>query len=779
MRCAVRWKIMAFCATAQAWLSSYLVKQPGRALAALALVSVTGLGPALAQETRAPEAEQSEPASTEPDAPAADDSDDLQPMMMDDDFGIEWPEFDAPVQQDEAQQELVAPETPELVQDLPEAVADGTVQDTDEVDTDLAPEMEEVAADISDNEDDATGEVAQSIAEDIRNTAGTYSDVTSLDRKFNNFRLVIDYADDLMLDKDRRALAQRFDMLSALEQADDDDNDLAQLRRRADRDRDLLTQLLRIYGHYDGYVQQVIETDSSGEADLAVTFTIEAGPHYSLKAVDLGNLDSVGADYPFLLDRFGLKSGNLLNSYDIVGARDNLAEALAENGYAFATLDPPNLLIDHAAETGALSLLVEPGRKYVFGDIRVGDDPLLDAEHLALIARFDSGDVYRRSRIQDLRRAILATGLVSSVDIAPVRTDSPPDKPATRANEAAPQAPDAQVDLAVDIVPAPLRTVAGEIGFGTGEGFRVAASWEHRNLFPPEGMLQARTIIGTQEQLLGATFRRNNFRRRDQILTFNALAANVQRDAFDARTLLVSAFLQRQTNLIFQKKWAWSVGLELILTDESDIVGAIDPTGRRTFGIAALPLTLAYDDSNDLLDPTTGFRLSGFLSPEISWQSGVFGYERTQIDGSFYQPASDNITIAGRIRLASIAGANALDIAPSRRFYAGGGGSIRGYGFQDVGPRDVNGDPIGGRSLAEFSLEARIRFGNFGVVPFVDAGNVYSDALPTFGGLRYGAGLGLRYYSSFGPLRLDVGTPINPRPGDANIGVYVSLGQAF
>ena len=105
---------------------------------------------------------------------------------------------------------------------------------------------------------------------------------------------------------------------------------------------------------------------------------------------------------------------------------------------------------------------------------------------------------------------------------------------------------------------------------------------------------------------------------------------------------------------------------------------------------------------------------------------------------------------------------------------------MRGYGFQSIGPRDPNNDPIGGRSLAELSGEARIKlFGSFGLVPFLDAGNIYTGELPDFSGLRFGTGLGVRYYSNFGPIRVDVGTPINPQPGDARVAVYVSLGQAF
>lgn len=730
------------------------------------------------------------PALAEPD-PAIDGDGDLGPIIVDemqpdDDFGVAWPDFQAPVLSDEDRIQATAPDDrPDARNSVPssdpdqrgDAVDDGII---DQAKAQAEAEAEAQAdADAYEDSSLIAGDIAESIAQDIRNATETGEALDNISRSFGSFRLVLDYVDDTLPPADREALAKRFDALSTLELIDAGDSNIAQLKRGADRDRDVLEQLLRVYGHYDGFVTQSVEAAREGLNEVVIIFTIQAGPQYNLGDIDLGRLAQTGEDYPFFQNRFNLGAGDPINGDAIIAARDNLAASLSENGYAFATLEEPELLIDHAQTDGDLTLPVDPGRKYVFGDIVVGDDPLLDADHLALIARFARGDIFRQSRIQDLRRAILATGLASSVAIEAVATDKPPQQGADSRLGPTSEAADAEVDLAVDIVPAPMRTVAGEIGFGTGEGFRVAASWEHRNLFPPEGLGRIRGIIGTQEQLLGATFRRNNFRERDQILIANALIANVQRDAFDARTLLFSAALQRQTNLIFQKRWTWSIGAELVLTDETDIVGAVDTTGRRTFAIAAIPATLAYDGSDDLLDPTSGFRLSAFISPELSFQSGTFTYARTQIDGSFYQQVRDNVVLAGRLRLGSNFGAETLDVAPSRRLYSGGGGSVRGFGFQDIGPLDVNGDPIGGRSLAEFALEARIRFGDFGIVPFLDAGNIYDETLPTLGGLRYGAGIGLRYYSSFGPLRLDVGTPINPRPGDAIIGVYVSLGQAF
>jgi translocation and assembly module TamA len=203
----------------------------------------------------------------------------------------------------------------------------------------------------------------------------------------------------------------------------------------------------------------------------------------------------------------------------------------------------------------------------------------------------------------------------------------------------------------------------------------------------------------------------------------------------------------------------------------------------RTFFIAAVPLTLGYDGSDNLLDPTTGFRLSGWISPEYSGHGKSLTYARSQIDASAYRRVSDSVVLAGRVRLGTILGASAFDLAPSRRFYSGGGGSVRGYGYQQLGPKDMDGDPIGGRGLAEFGLEARVRLkqfgGNFGVVPFFDGGSLTTEALPDLKDWRFAAGVGVRYYSLFGPIRIDVGVPLNRQKGDGPVAVTVSLGQAF
>jgi translocation and assembly module TamA len=165
-----------------------------------------------------------------------------------------------------------------------------------------------------------------------------------------------------------------------------------------------------------------------------------------------------------------------------------------------------------------------------------------------------------------------------------------------------------------------------------------------------------------------------------------------------------------------------------------------------------------------------------FSGPSLTFASG-------RLAGSAYRRLadSDRYVVAASLAISSIAGASLADLPADKRLYAGGGGSLRAYGYQLAGPLDINNRPIGGKSSAELSLEMRIKITDtIGIVPFVDAGNVYAASVPKFGNrLLWGPGLGLRYYTSFGPIRLDLATPAVRRRNDSPIQVYISLGQAF
>jgi len=562
---------------------------------------------------------------------------------------------------------------------------------------------------------------------------------------------------------DSEELLRAFRQQSALEAERKDPANAAQIGRRAGADADLLAQLLRAQGYYDAVVEP--RTEKSG-AGLSVVLAADPGPQYRFASVELPGLELAGPDAARLRNAFAVKAGDPVVAADVIAAGLSLTTMLGEQGYAGARLGEQDVEVNHLTHLATLTLPVTPGPVARFGTIRVSGRPPFSAGHVALIARFRRGEPFQRSKVDDLRRALIATTLVANADIQLVPVDA-----------------GRTVDLAVRLEPAPSHTIAGELGYGTGQGARLEVSWTDRNFFNPEGALTLRGIAGTAEQLLGVQVRRSNFLMRDQTLNVQFSASHQRFAAYTAKTIDLAANIERQSNFIWQKPWTWSYGGEWLGTIERGVFSGAGVKDTRRFLIAALPLALGFDGSDSLLDPTRGFRLSGRLSPEISFHGGHFSYGRAQIDASAYHPVSDSVVAAGRVRLGTIFGAGLFNIAPSRRLYAGGGGSVRGYGYQQLGPKDLDGDPIGGRGLAEFAVEARVRLkqfgGNFGVVPFFDGGTLTSTARPDLSHWRYAAGLGVRYYSSFGPIRVDFGVPLNRQKGDGPFAVTVSLGQAF
>jgi translocation and assembly module TamA len=605
-----------------------------------------------------------------------------------------------------------------------------------------------------------------------------------------NATLVLALPADAETFPEKNDFVARFKDLSTLRQLDDGVEATPQVTARARADAELLGEILRTYGYYNGEVVRQLSggrrageaNESVGEEEAeaaarepSVRFDILPGPRYRFGRIDLGELPALPEpDASRLIEAFGIKAGDPLYADRIVERELELRVALGESGYPFAEVDEPELLIDHARVEGDLTLTTRPKGKYVFGEVVSSDPRFLSGRHLARIARFDAGDTFQQSLETDLRRAIIATGLVSSVTVIPRETRAPEgDQPGV-------------VALDVAMERAPLRTIAGAIGYGTEDGFKVEGRWEHRNLFPPEGALRLRGILGTREVLGSVGIRRNNFLGRDQVLTVDVFASDIVTQAVDSRGGGVRATFEKISNILFQKPVSWQIGGEVIFTDERNRNVRIAPgvvVPRQAYLIGGLFGSVTLDESDDLLDPSEGWRATLFLAPEVSRQGGAESfYLRAQGDASTYRSLGD-LVLAGRVRAATIQGAGIDDIAPSRRLYGGGGASVRGYGFQGVGPRDTLGNPTGGASLVEFSAEARIPTpllgGAIEVVPFIDGGSVARGSTPDFDEIRFGAGVGVRYKTTFGPIRVDVAAPLNPTEFDSPVVVYVSLGQAF
>lgn len=562
-----------------------------------------------------------------------------------------------------------------------------------------------------------------------------------------------------------RRARNRFEELSALDDGDGSAESRAAVAARARADRQLLLDILSSEGFFDASVELSAEQPTAEAQPLTMILSAVPGRRYFLGEI---RFEAGPVEPPDLISRnFVPKTGEPIVADEIVAAEANIAVKLPENGYPFAKIGQRDILLDSDTGTGDYSLPVATGARSYFGRVITEGTTAFGADHISILRRFDTGDLYDSRKVDDLRAALVATGLLSTVSVEPVASgDTAPD--------GTPYA-----DLLVRQEAGPPRTIAASAGYGTGQGFRAEGSWTHRNLFPPEGALSVTGILGTQEQALGTTFRRSNAGRRDRTVELGLLASHSNYDAFDAYTGRIAGSIAYVSTPIWQKKFTYSYGFELLATYESQFDFARAARDRQLYYVAALPGHAGFDTSDDLLNPTRGYRINLRLSPETSLGDGSRFYLRTMLDASYYRSFGEAFVLAARARAGAITGTTRDALPPSRRYYAGGGGSVRGFGYQELGPRDPNNDPVGGRSLNEAAVELRYRFGNFGVVGFVDAGQVYESSLPRFDDWRFGVGIGGRFYTNFGPLRLDVATPIDRRPGESRITVYVSIGQAF
>ena len=562
----------------------------------------------------------------------------------------------------------------------------------------------------------------------------------------------------------------RFNALSALREGKGKAANPTQVAARGREDEALAVRLLKSLGYYDASAISTIDTipdkdEATRPTRLRVTVSATPGRLYTLSSVVVNTQPTTPPD--LVRRELPLKAGDAIQADRIQGAEANVSLTLPQQGYPFVKVGDRDILLDDQRPTGAYTLPVDTGPRASFGQLVTQGDPVFDLTHLSVFPRFENGELYDARKVDDLRDALVATSLFSTIAVEPQRT-----------GRAGPDGTE-QVDLLVRQTRGKAKSLAGTAGYSTGQGFRVEGSFTNRNAFPPEGALILSAVGGTQEQGLAGTFKRANAGKRDRTVTLTASASHTNYDAFNAFTGTLSGRISYDSTPIWQKKFTYGYGVELVGTNESSYDFDAGERRRRTYFIAALPGQAVFDRSDDLLNPTKGYRLKLNLSPETSVRGKVSPYLRGMVEGTYYYPVSTSLVLAGRARAGSIVGIARDDLAPSRRYYGGGGGSVRGYGYQRLGPLDPDDKPVGGRSLNEFSIEARYRFGDYGIVPFVDAGQTYEGSLPKGSNLQYGAGVGGRFYTNFGPLRVDVATPLNPRKGDGKIALYISIGQAF
>lgn len=532
---------------------------------------------------------------------------------------------------------------------------------------------------------------------------------------------------------------------------------LVALERRIRSDVDRLQTVLRSEGYYDARIEYRLESEKD---PVGVFVDVATGPRYTLArfTVTYSGVGSDAPDLPMEPDALGVILGDPARAEMVTTARRLLLEALADMGRPFAEVLDQSVVVDHADDSMSVRLEVSPGELAHFGTVEVADSVSVEADYIESFVPWEEGEVFDRRKVNELRKLLLDTGLFAGVAIE-------------RPNEST---ADGRVPVTIRVEERKHRSIGLAGRWSTDQGFAVEAQWEHRNLFGRGELLSLSGELGEIKQEFIAAFEKPNFLRRDQALLLNGALAHENTDAYEGPLTRYFGGVRRRIN----QNWKIVAGVPIEFSNLSDLQGA------RKFTLVGLEVRGDRDTSNDRFDPNDGSRLNLSLLPFYGTGENRVNFLTGRLGVTGYHAVDDQerFTLAGRGKLGSTVGESTTTLPANKRFYAGGGSSIRGYRFQSVGPLGPGNTPLGGRSVFEVSAELRAKITDtLGGVIFIDGGNVYDDEVPDLStNLQWAVGFGGRYFTAFGPLRLDFGFPLNGRDNvDDFMQFYISIGQAF
>lgn len=498
-----------------------------------------------------------------------------------------------------------------------------------------------------------------------------------------------------------------------------------------------------------------------------VTIAVTAGPLFTFNSVNIANQAPVTSDPGDQVDlpvQRGFGAGQVARSSVILTAEQLAIQAWQQQGYAKAEITGRDVVADHATRTVDVTISVNPGRHAAFGDITVTGAQAMNPDFvrqqtgLAVGQEYDPDDLTRAQKRLDRLEVFRAARFQAAQDISP----------------------DGMLPFELLVEELPGRRFGAGATYSTVDGLGVEAFHVWRNLFGQAERLRLDARVASIawpidtanfDYMFGGTFTKPGFLTPDTDLV---AAISAERTIYPTYT---------------ETSAQGRLGLTHYFSDELTLNGGVayerarfdDVFGTRDFSTLGIYAGATYDGRDSTVDPTEGIYLAGTAAPYYDFSFGKMGL-RLEAEGRTYFGFSedDMFVLAGRLKVGALLGPALNEIAPDKLFFAGGGGSVRGYAHKSIGVDDGKGGVTGGRYLLEGSLEARAKVTNdIGVVGFVDGGYVAADVFPGLEDLRLGVGAGVRYYTGLGPLRLDLAIPLNKRAGDPDYAIYVGIGQAF
>jgi translocation and assembly module TamA len=526
-------------------------------------------------------------------------------------------------------------------------------------------------------------------------------------------------------------------------------------------------------------------------AVVPVTILVETGPRFTLRHISVINL-ATGKPFPLEtlpLRILRLEPGDPARTADVQAANARIIDYFRAQSYPLAKAASPRSTVDHAALTMDVTFAANPGRKAGFGEVSVTGPETFDPAIVRSFIYLEPGQPYSPNALADTRRSINSIPAVGSVRI---RED---DKLDAQGN----------LPIFVDVGDRSRNLLGFTAGYSNVDGPTGNAYYENRNLFggaeslrlggdlfyaPPVYGITTNHLNGVgpnyNDKGLGARFTASFMKpalygsRIDLLLDGIAERARYGGGSFGG---YVDEFAGGTAAL----RYRLDQGLALQAGVKFEQGWAADSLGRDNYTFLGFPVSLRYDHTDALLNPTSGVRVSVSATPYPSF-FGSAGFTKASVAGSAYFALDDraDYILAGRAGFGSIFanGVGLAGIPANYRFYEGGLATVRGYREQSIGPSSLSpfGYTIGGLSGFNATIEARIKITDtIGVAPFFDVGGAFTGSTPisSRGDTRMGAGIGLLYYTPIGPIRIDVAHALDPRRGDYPVVFYVSIGQPF
>ncbi|MDB5476349.1 MAG: hypothetical protein JWP49_1860 [Phenylobacterium sp.] len=532
-------------------------------------------------------------------------------------------------------------------------------------------------------------------------------------------------------------------------------------RRRANAAAEDAIAVLRSEGYYAYQVEPEL-----GEGDTPTpAVRVDPGPQFRLARP---KIEWVGASPDPVTElsaqaALALDPGSPGLAADVVSAEGRAVAAVQDQGYADVAALPRQVIVDHADHTVQPTYRFATGPLVRLDGIRLASDGRSGAAWVQRLAPWRSGDLYRADDIAQLERRLLDTGVFDNVTVSLAPADQ--------------ATPAGLRPVVVSLSERKRRTLELGASYGTNEGLGFDTRWTHYNVLGRADTVAVFARSSRLDSRFGGDLTLPHWRMADQTLTLDAAAYRATTDAYDATGVGIRADARRR----FTRTSYLTLGALVDASRTAELrPGTLTSLGRDVLTVGAFA-DLALDRSDDPLNPTHGWRISGRAEPTLLAGKGTVPYFKIQAGGSMYWPFGQGAptVVAARLHMGSILNGTVAEIPAPQRFFAGGGGSVRGFAYQAVGPRLSDNTPQGGLSIVDGSVEVRRRLTrDWGLVAFIDAGAVGSDRF-SLKDAGVGAGLGVRYNLGFGPIRVDVAVPVSGRRGGSPFQIYVSIGQAF